>query len=716
MGGQLLLLLVLFWLPAAFVPEGVPFQNTISTLLKENCLLMIAPLAFGLALLFRMSRPGDGLKSAIPRLRFLLPLLLLAVWIGIRLVTIQYHEAAFRDAHRWWCLLALAPAAGWLGGEQRFRQRACNLILVVSGLISVYALLQFYDYDFFDWGIFPWALPLRRVCASLGNPNFLGGYLVLTLPFTLAALLSGRGLGKGKARMACLMIQILVVALCIMHGGSRYVERLVMKMGWDITTLVRLGLTTAQVAGLLLPIVILLVLQRKKLENHYPVVLILFVQLIALGLTFSQGSLTAAMSGILFIVILAVVIRVKRRGWERRTKVAVACFVLLAVLGVFLLKPAGQLIMKYRERTVLERVEMYRGTVQMIKDRPLGGFGPGMFSVYFPEYRPQQLAVYLTPSENFIDHAHNEYLEMTSEFGLIGLCLFLWLLLSVLLPALKDVWRGRLGKQREWLMLALVAAILGTLLQNVVSVNLRQVSTAGLFWLMLGWLGGLRQESPVVQPEVAPSSRRWWLTGLLGVVVFVTSIINVGYVSKRYMGDLFLARSMGAHHLGRMREALYDARIAVQLSPSRARAFYFLGSLQYELEDYEAALKTYDRVYELEREFVDVLFNKATIHAKMGEYEKAIELYAPMLERDPRNPRLYDYYARMLVLAGQPERAVEYRRKAIELYQDKKPFFPNDARLYYDIGKNYMFDGQWHAAEQHLVESIGIGSLQSHVP
>lgn len=702
LGGRLILLMAIFWIPMIFVPQAIEYQNTISTHLKTTCFLWLAPLGWWMALAaLCLKRTGGRLSW---RLSLLAPIFFLAVWIMARYGWTEYREAAWRDLQIWLACLSIALTAGWLGSSRKFREAAWSLAILTGTLVSTYAIVQFFDYDVFDWGIFPWALPLRRVCAGFGNPNFLGGYLVLTLPLTIASIAGGRN-ARGRGLLAgAILLQVLPVAACLGRGGSPYIEALLERQGLEMTGAIRSGSMFAQIGLLSLPLALLALPGGRNRIPCYPFFLALFFQALALALTFSMASLVSSVAAAGLMALLVSLARLRMDRRDRRGRAILAAVGILAVLCLAISYPAGKLAMQYRERTVLERAEMYRGTLGMIAERPLQGFGPGMFSVYFPDYRPVQLALYLSPSENFVDHAHNEYLELTSELGLIGLALFVWTILSVLLPALRSL-LNRLPCGSWWLEAALLAAIAGTLLQNVVSVNLRQVSTASLFWLYLGWLAGLaRKDMPSGKGD---SLRSAWAKGAL--VLLLLPVLAGGAAALRaWQGDLFLARSMKAYGREQLREALFEARRAVELTPDRASTYYFLASLQYEFRDYEGALASYEKVRQLEREFVDVVFNQATVLAKLGRYDDARKIYESSLEKDPRNAKLYDYYARMLILNDQKDQAGEYRRKAIDLYREKLAFFPNDDRVHYNLGKNYLIDRQWTPAEEHLKRAISL--------
>lgn len=65
------------------------------------------------------------------------------------------------------------------------------------------------------------------------------------------------------------------------------------------------------------------------------------------------------------------------------------------------------------------RPQTWMDTIDMIKQQPLIGFGPGNYRYTFPEHRSRFRGVRLVTG-----HPHNEYLELMADYGLIGFGLF----------------------------------------------------------------------------------------------------------------------------------------------------------------------------------------------------------------------------------------------------------------------------------------------------
>lgn len=66
-----------------------------------------------------------------------------------------------------------------------------------------------------------------------------------------------------------------------------------------------------------------------------------------------------------------------------------------------------------------QRIYMFETAWKMFKESPLFGKGPGSFRVLYPVYKHPQ-------AWDGFDHAHNIYLHIMAEIGVLGLAAFLW--------------------------------------------------------------------------------------------------------------------------------------------------------------------------------------------------------------------------------------------------------------------------------------------------
>ena len=123
-----------------------------------------------------------------------------------------------------------------------------------------------------------------------------------------------------------------------------------------------------------------------------------------------------------------------------------------------------------------ERTKLWEGTWNMIKEHPVAGFGINTFSDNFPKYKPKDY-----PD---LRYAHNSYLQMWSEIGIIGLLAFLGLIFTTLWVVFRKIKKkiktGFLGL----VLLGLVSGWISFLIQAALDTNLYSLVLITNFWFI----------------------------------------------------------------------------------------------------------------------------------------------------------------------------------------------------------------------------------------
>jgi O-antigen ligase len=126
------------------------------------------------------------------------------------------------------------------------------------------------------------------------------------------------------------------------------------------------------------------------------------------------------------------------------------------------------------------RFLIFRRTIAGIKEFFPVGSGPGTYDEVYRRFQPvDQLG--------FINHAHNDYLELLFETGLIGMlmvCIFIFLFLI----AIIKLYRTRLANDKDfqYLQTAAVISVLVLLLHGLVDFNFHIPANTLYFAFMLG--------------------------------------------------------------------------------------------------------------------------------------------------------------------------------------------------------------------------------------
>lgn len=176
---------------------------------------------------------------------------------------------------------------------------------------------------------------------------------------------------------------------------------------------------------LMSPLIIMLSYCRKKkvfiFRNFFSITVCIFA-LPALYLTHCRSAWMALLFCTVYLLIQRFSSSVRRRWIIRYT------FLLIIFLGCF--------FYFYKPGSVHGRILIWKVTTQMIKEKPIGGFGPNGFITEYMNYQGDYLKTQDSKGDKqFADNNHyvyNEPLRWMVEYGLAGLILYIGIVYAIL--------------------------------------------------------------------------------------------------------------------------------------------------------------------------------------------------------------------------------------------------------------------------------------------
>ena len=293
--------------------------------------------------------------------------ILLLLWMYISSFWAINRSESIVVANRW----LLVFSASFLFGTMLLKERKLMKVVVISAMVValVNVLTCIISYYHLDCASYPKRIP--SINGGYGNKNIFAACLLMKLPFLYYALFRYKKVFK-------IISAILIFAVCfclpILSARSTYL-------------------------GIILQIVLLVafvvVLFFKDKNKKYILKSLLIIACVVLGFV----------SGGKFVTYnynhgehkqkneFDVSQRIKETGTGKSSKV---------------------------------RKIIWKNTLEIIKEKPLCGWGVGNHKIAIMKVETKQKG-------NFIvsDHAHNDFIEMTSELGIVGLLLYLGLYLTI---------------------------------------------------------------------------------------------------------------------------------------------------------------------------------------------------------------------------------------------------------------------------------------------
>ncbi len=124
----------------------------------------------------------------------------------------------------------------------------------------------------------------------------------------------------------------------------------------------------------------------------------------------------------------------------------------------------------------LSRLQLWASTLRMAADHLVTGVGIGSYDTVLPRY-------HFAPSN--VPHAHNQFLHVLAEMGLLGLLAFLFLVHASVHAARKGAWALAADDTRRPLLLAGVSALVAALVSSLFETPLAWAEAGSLVMILL---------------------------------------------------------------------------------------------------------------------------------------------------------------------------------------------------------------------------------------
>jgi O-antigen ligase len=297
------------------------------------------------------------------------------------------------------------------------------------------------------------------------------------------------------------------------------------------------------------------------------------------------------------------------------------------------------------------RTGLWQAAVEQWKLQPLVGTGSGTFLFYGRQFRPEKL-------QSDPIHAHNDYLELLAEYGIIGAAAFL----LFLLVHVYSGWRGlvHFGMQRVAadaplpstrmaLIIGALSAIAAYSVHSAVDFNLHLPANALLVAAVFGILASPGFPAAAGQRPIGTLVPQF-ATGAAAILLLVQC-------ARLLPGEHFADQARKALWAENPGAAIHIAEKALQHEQRNPQIYFYLGRAllasmpddatpEQQRASYENALAAFEqarRVAPLDRTYALEL---ASTLGRAGRFEEAEEMYQVARALDPKSRAVAQLYER----------------------------------------------------------------------
>lgn len=303
-----------------------------------------------------------------------------------------------------------------------------NALILIGTLLGIYGIFQYFGIDF---SIFESAKGRQQVFGLFGNVNYFAEYLIIPIPIAIPLFL----VNKNKIKKVLLLIAILTMSISLLFTFTRSSY-----LGFGVSLILMFFLYTIQ-------------WRQKFIKNKKKIVIVIL--------------LLAAIGTIVF-----------------------------SLPNPF--NKPGTIINKIKSRisptqltqdsSIKRRLATWQFTILMIKDHPVFGSGIGTYKYNTLRYQAEFFSKNNNRSiypHGFAQEAHNEYLQIWAEMGIVGLSIFIWVIFSYFKYGLKALKKNE-DKYKQGMIIGLMGAVIAVLGDSIFGFPLHLPATVMMFWLAFG--------------------------------------------------------------------------------------------------------------------------------------------------------------------------------------------------------------------------------------
>ncbi len=363
------------------------------------------------------------------------------------------------------------------------------------------------------------------------------------------------------------------------------------------------------------------------------------------------------------------------------------------------------------------RLLIWKTTLEMIKDRPIFGSGIGTFKMNYLNYQAEFLRknpLYIKYSGK-AGEAHNEYLQMWAELGIIGLGLFI-LIFYFFYKIIFNFFRNSKNIKDKTITLGLGMGITSFLIHSLFTFPLHVPALGITFFSLVGLtvvysrkteLYKVSSNNCIIKVKLINKKIKIALTILIFIfIIFAVDLL----VLKPYIAETNYFNGMRYNVDNNYREALPYFEYAVLLDPHNGRILHALGTTYYNLGILDKAEEVLQKT---KKYIIDVntFYNLGLVYSQTGEYQEAEKEFKNAIYLDTKHFKTYHNLGLLYFSQEDYDNAIEQWNKILEI----EPNFPNKYIVLNNLGIVYKKKEMPKKALEYFLQALQLAPEGSPV-
>ena len=336
-----------------------------------------------------------------------------------------------------------------------------------------------------------------------------------------------------------------------------------------------------------------------------------------------------------------------------------------------------------KDPSINTRILMWKVTGLMIKDKPFLGGGVGSFKINYLDYQAGFLKEY--PEYNIYwtnaKEAHNEYLQIGAEIGLLGLGIILIIILK-LYNLFINFLKKEIDNKRKLICWGLLLGITSFLMHSLFDFPLHVPALGSAFFIILGLTVVYSKNFDLSEERDKERNKNYLMNGekkrsnnfrlrlLYTILILLIMLLVIDTIVVRpYMAEVYAYQGEKYLENGNYKESLLKYKYANTLNPFNGRVLFNLGVNYYILDIYEEAEQIFKKLKKYYND-KNIYGNLGLCYIKMGDYQRAEEEFKYAIYLDPQFSKAYSDLGLLYFEKANYDGAIEQWKRILEIDPD----------------------------------------------